>query len=311
MTDLTTNVVILVTPPLPAGRALRDAREYADNVLAQVFDRARSGDVDLEALSRFTYSKKHLARLTGWREPDERARRITNGSVEAAIRALRRLAADRQVLRVPTEFGSLPYAEVDFSGSGEPLFDFAPLVDFCCERALVGRLVLHLTQYHSSFTRGTGGQGNGPQPHDLYRGRSAALLERLNVFLVVEWRLWKLARLAGYSDPIPYAVRYYANRFLWGPEAIGLALCLRCGDEITYKRADPGKRRVPVCRACVHARSTNWPAHAIAPHDSGLWWLTCLEADCGLAFIGRPQRRYCPAHGAEQARQARHRQRRS
>jgi hypothetical protein len=114
----------------------------------------------------------------------------------------------------------------------------------------------------------------------------------------LEAQLWRYARRAGLKAPIPYAFRYALAMFFYDPEAApATILCLRCGTEVTYRRAPRrGTRRTLRCRGCA---PFTWPAHAQEPFDRGRWILNCLDPCCPEQFVAHGQARFCARHRAE------------
>jgi len=132
------------------------------------------------------------------------------------------------------------------------------------------------------------------------------LMRCLNVFAQLELLLWQYATQAGHSEPPPYAVRYDLARWLWDPCISGALFCLRCGDELHYKRsartssldnpAEPQQPRTARCRRCSRGRPDHWPQHALEPHRRGTWLLHCTFPGCAELFVGRRHARHCHKH---------------
>jgi hypothetical protein len=120
---------------------------------------------------------------------------------------------------------------------------------------------------------------------------------RLSVLLLIEHELWKYAfEAGGPADRLPYALRFRAVEWFWGPEAHasgldGFSLCMRCGVPFRPRRVISSPPRCAHC-AKEPISSRDWPAHAIAPNGRGDWWLEC-QAGCGMAFIGRRHAKRC------------------
>jgi hypothetical protein len=210
-----------------------------------------------------------------------------------------RRAADRLGIdSIYTGFALHPRASVRFLDGEAPLF--APLVKLCLDDRINGGLLRVLTQVASPLMRA---RKIDNHPVDLYPGDAGAKLETLaNRFLALEAMLWGMARDdGGYSKPVPYPVRYVAASHLWSPTIAGIAFCLRCGDEIRYRRAgrmtNNRPRTAPVCDPCVRSGTSSWPSHALMPYDRGRWLLRCAQPGCSEPpFPGRAQARYCPEH---------------
>lgn len=278
----------------PQPKVLLEARQRADRLLEQAFDRARRGTADPARLAELVFGRGRGTGLGDWRWPRVRAAaQLADHDVTLAVRCVGAAIKQHGVVTVPTGFASFANLRLDLSGAadGAEAPDFAPLSYLCVEPLLHEGVIWLVSEYHAAVTR-----GGRTQPHDLHRADERALLERLNLFLGTEHRLWELARLGGFPHPAPYKVRHFADRLLWGPQIAGEAFCLRCGELITFGRAARNGRRVPVCGACIRAGGLEWPAHAIVPHDRGRWWLKCAEPSCPVAFVGRSQARYCERH---------------
>lgn len=134
----------------------------------------------------------------------------------------------------------------------------------------------------------------------------ASFDERLPHLLAAEAHLWEVASAHGGPSPsIPYAYRVQALEWFGQTEidadgspqrARGsVSVCIRCGWVLAGSRASS---LPPRCIRCAKEppRARTWPTHAIAPAERGTWWLACQRPPCSMAFVGRAQARYCPAH---------------
>jgi hypothetical protein len=128
---------------------------------------------------------------------------------------------------------------------------------------------------------------------------------RLTNLLVFETVLWGLVvAYGGEIDRLPYFFRRRALRLFWTPGvhtpgAVAFALCIRCGTLIPP--ATTGRPRAslqPRCAGCAKEPppARTWPAHAIAPHAGGTWFLHCQIEGCDQWFLGRRNRLRCDDH---------------
>jgi hypothetical protein len=116
------------------------------------------------------------------------------------------------------------------------------------------------------------------------------------VFAKVEIELWTFATAGGHPAPPPYVVRYDLARWLWHPSIDGAIFCLRCGDELHYRRRERPGTRMARCRSCSRGRVDTWPGHALEPYRHGTWLLRCDYPGCAELFVGRRQARRCGRH---------------
>lgn len=117
----------------------------------------------------------------------------------------------------------------------------------------------------------------------------------------IEHGLWQRAHEhGGPTDLIPYATRVLLLLFSWHPSAHeppgAWTLCVRCGELIHRKKRSFAT--LPRCTTCMKEtpQQRQWPAHAMAPHDKGRWFLSCQYPDCDQAFTGPRHRKLCPEH---------------
>lgn len=225
-----------------------------------------------------------------------------------------RLAAHRE--SHSSRLGSSPWKDNESCATTKPSFQFssapvesivffAPLIYECLDNDTRHELVVLIALLYSPKTRAKTDDGrlddelasylvDPTSPH-----QRLSLMKRLNGYLELEGNLWRLAKEGGFPDPPPYAVRYETARWLWSPAVSGSAFCLRCGMELWFKRAERREgARTLRCGPCSRGLPSDWPAHALAPHDRGTWWIACQHQGCGNAFIGYAQARFCPKHRA-------------
>ena len=285
----------MTNPP----KRLRERREKADLFFDQVFAKA-AADPEFAHKAGELIGPRHIDPLPGWAEPTPRMKPVTDRVVTRAWHAVQR-AVD--VLRLPgvyTGFRNYPVARFDFSEGNAP--DFAPLLAFCLDGVIYAGLARVVAHAHSRQTRPTERTVDSDTVGvDLYPGDDGlALMERTNVFLETEARLWELARDdGGFQGSVPYPVRYESARYLWSPRIAGVAFCLRCGAVIRYRRAgrtSGRRRRVPLCGPCIRGGSLSWPERTVMPDAKGKWWLMCQQPGCTTAFVGAGQARFCEDH---------------
>jgi hypothetical protein len=170
----------------------------------------------------------------------------------------------------------------------------APLVHSLVESRLSRKAAILIGDRYSHLT----------EPHFDDRVITS-LTRRLNAFAQLEISLWWFARNGGHLDPPPYTVRYDLARWFWHPSIGGTIFCLRCGQEIQYRRSsrrlDNADRqlagaRTARCRACSRGRVDEWPTHAREPYGRGTWLLQCTAGGCTELFVGQRQARFCEAH---------------
>ena len=124
--------------------------------------------------------------------------------------------------------------------------------------------------------------------------------ERTRLIQIEHW-LWEQAEaFGGPVDRMPYAYRLMLLIIAWHPDAHeppgAWTLCIRCG-ELLY-RARRSFKTVPRCARCMKEtpKQREWPTHALAPHDRGMWFLQCQYPNCDIAFTGPRQAKLCPEH---------------
>jgi hypothetical protein len=259
-----------------------DARDRRSQAIQQVIDAAIEDRVERSVAAQLVPAGSE-PRLPAWPAPTREARHLAHLALVAATTCVRRGAALLQVSSVLAGSTKVPEPRLQFQDHTRG--ELAPLVYACLEEAARYELTTLLALYHS------------PRMDELWsEDVRLGLRRRLNAYLELELNLWWLARESGFSDPLPYAVRYENARWLWSPKIAGVVACLRCGERVSHVRAGRMGKREPRCASCSRGNPTAWPAHAIAPHDRGRWWLACQVPSCANAFKGPSQARHCPAH---------------
>lgn len=222
-----------------------------------------------------------------WPPPSEPSRVRANAESQAAARAACRHIRALGIKHFSTTLRDLPRVRVAWQPlRSEQAVPPAPLV-YSLIATDGWRVLVTLAAY--AFPRRMRRIFN----EDIQRQQ----FRRLNVFAALEVELWRLAGLAGYALPPPYAVRYDLARWLWHPSVTGVIFCLRCGDELRYERRQRGDaERVGRCRACSRGGEDDWPVNAVEPHRRGTWLMRCAHPACQELFVGSRQRHWCDRH---------------
>lgn len=224
--------------------------------------------------------------LPNWPTPSVVAKRMATLAVRDAIPRVRRGAELLGQTRLDSPWPGTPEPEIQFQADPPDQAVFrAPLVYECLEGAAGAELACLLAFRFSNRA-----------PEIRSGGGDKILTRWLNAYLRLEIELWRTARKGGYPYPPPYAVRYETARWLWSPEIAGFAFCLRCGSELSFRRAARSEStRNLRCGACSRDKDpSNWPDYAICPAERGTWWLRCRADGCSNAFVGHTQARRCP-----------------
>jgi hypothetical protein len=278
----------------------RDRRDERSEAIQEIVKRALGVDpevnpTELEPL----LPPGSIPPLTGWPSPTVESQHLARLAVTDARSYVPRAAKLLGLERLASRSRRVPAPRLEFGSDAAPsqIVFWAPLIYECLEDDAKYELGVLALLLYSPKTRAL--TNEGPLDDELASlfGNRASLTRRLNGYLELEANLWWLAREGGFRDPPPYAVRYESARWLWSPDISGLAFCLRCGAERSFRRAKrEGSSRTLRCVACSRGAPSDWPAHAIAPHDHGRWWLVCQRVGCANAFVGRRHAMHCPEH---------------
>lgn len=274
-----------------------DRRDRLTDRLQTLVDTAIDDDNARPKIGKLLFGQEPVGAPPGnWPPPStasrERAHTQSRVAAEAARSQLRALGTRH----LYTTLGELPRVPVTW----EPLRPDQKIPPAPLAHSLVAadamRHLLTLTTYAFASHRGGAFEG------DVQRH----LLRRLNAFAQLEISLWWFAADGGYPDPPPYVVRYDLARWLWHPSIHGAIFCLRCGEELHYKRrartravsndTPPEITRSARCPPCSRGPENDWPAHALEPYRRGTWLLRCSHPGCREVFVGRRQGRHCEQH---------------
>jgi hypothetical protein len=229
--------------------------------------------------------------VAGWPQPTDQARHIAKHAIREALPSIARAAHQSGI---PSLFWAANQASARTPGS---LLYCAPLTgELEAPKTLheLSELLAYAWSRHTSSLFRTPGADNLDDAEGTRETVGVNLLRRLNKHLAREAYLWRLARMGGFSEPPPYAVRYEAARWLWTPAIPAVAFCLRCGCDLDFERAvRTGATRDLRCQRCARGKPNAWPTNAIAPAEAGTWWLRCHAQDCSRWFVGPTQARRC------------------
>jgi hypothetical protein len=262
-------------------RDLRDERTDVVYALinAAIEDNAQAGDV-----SGLLLPEGAAPYLPDWPRPDADAQHLARLAVRAAVPCVLQGAEAVRIGHLYSPSRHHPEAQLKLDAEPPAAVVFrAPLVVECLEQIVTHSLAQLLVYAY------------GPKVRPLFADDvHLGHMRRLNNYLYLEANLWWLASQGGCREPVPYAVRYETARWLWSPRIAGFAFCLRCGQDVAFHRtARDGTRRNLRCSGCSRGPVDRWPAHAVAPHIRGRWWLRCLADGCRSLFIGAGQARRC------------------
>jgi hypothetical protein len=271
----------------------RDTRDSRTDELQALIDRAIDDPDQRGAIATLLFGDEPAPNPPGnWQAPTAVARDQARATCAAAACAARATLLARGSTTLPMELAENTLVKIEWRTprADEPVMP-APLVSsFADARAL--RVMWTLMTY--AFTRHS--------RHLWDQNTRLQLMQRLNAFAQLELILWHHAADGGHTDPPPYTVRFDLARWLWHPALAGSIFCLRCGDPLTYSRAE---RRMPEhlntrrdgrCRPCAREREHRWPDNAIEPDRRGTWVLRCTLPGCAEPLVGRRQALYCERH---------------
>lgn len=273
-----------------------DIRDIRTDLVQALVDKAGNDPATRDTISQLLFADLPLSPPPGaWRAPTPEDRARAGSQCRAAAEAASTQLHAFGTRHLYTTLRELPEVRVEWHPlrRGEAIPP-APLVFSLVEPA-AWRVLTTLAAY--VFARHT----RALFDKDVRRG----LLRRLNAFAQLEINLWLFAYDAGHSDPPPYVVRYDLACWLWHPSIEGVIFCLRCGNEVHYRRrgrthttagAPDHGTRVGRCRACSRGREDDWPEHALEPYKRGTWLLHCGHPGCAQLFVGRRQARHCEEH---------------
>jgi hypothetical protein len=219
--------------------------------------------------------------------PPRRTRAVAIELVKDAIEPLRAAIATRNRPAVVRMNGKA-YELIEPSGYTPRRALVAPLTAHTCFKLVQDALALHYLMHDPGRQK------------ELAIERARYGRERTRL-IQIEYCLWEqAAAFGGLADRMPYAHRLNLLIAAWHPSAHAppgaWTICLRCGDLLYRTRRS--FKTLPRCAACMKEtpEQREWPAHALAPHDRGTWFLRCQYPSCEMAFTGPRHRKFCPEH---------------